>query len=58
MEDYVDKIGGIKPKHFKNKDLGDIKGIALKELGSQTKHINSLHDERTQVLHLNREYLP
>ena len=46
MEDYVDKIGGLKPKHFKHKDAGDIKATVMKELGKQTTNITQMEEER------------
>lgn len=46
MEEYVDKIGNLKPKHFKHKDLGDIKSFALQEIGTHTENLTSQHEEQ------------
>ncbi len=49
MEEYVDVIGDIKAKDFKNKEAKDVAGIALKELSHHTKHITQLERQRRQV---------
>lgn len=50
MEEYVDQIGDLKKKHFKKKDLDDIAGIALKELGTHTENLKKLDEERRDVI--------
>ena len=49
MDGYVDQLGDLKPKHFKKKDMDDIKDIALKELGTHTQNLTELDQERRQV---------
>ena len=49
MEEYVDKIGDLNKKHFKKKDLDDLAGIALKELGTHTDNLTKLDEERRAV---------
>ena len=49
MDSYVDQIGDLKPKHFKKKDVGDIKDIALKELGAHTENLAAMDEERREV---------
>ena len=49
MEDYVDKLGGIKAKHFKHKDAEDIKDAVLGELNIHTKNLSELDEERRKV---------
>ena len=48
MEDYVDKLGSIKPKHFKHKDLSDIGKIAMKELGTHTENLSEQQERMRQ----------
>ena len=49
MEEYVEQIGDLKKKDFKKKDLEDIAGIALKELGTHTENLKRLDEERRDV---------
>ena len=49
MEDYVDKIGGLKPKHFKHKDIEDIASTVMKELNTHTENLSKLEEERRLV---------
>lgn len=49
MEDYVDKIGGLKPKHFKHKDIEDIASTVMKELNTHTENLSKMEEERRLV---------